>query len=275
MRKLAILVGLLLILTVGILPATAITWGELDGDGHPNVGLISRPDPNDPAKQRPLCSGTLIHSRVFLTAGHCTDFLEYLMAAGRLTIEGVKVSFDTDNALENNLLSVEAVITHPDYNFGPYSNPRDVGALILAEEVTDNITPAELPGEGFLDELRAAGELNQGKTKAKFTLVGYGTTLEWPPPTFIRPDGKRRVAESEYRALLKAWLRMSQNHATDDGGTCYGDSGGPAFWNEDGTEILVGVTSWGDIPCVATGFNYRVDIPETLSFIESVIAGLE
>jgi secreted trypsin-like serine protease len=69
---------------------------------------------------------------------------------------------------------------------------------------------------------------------------------------------------------------MSQNQATGDEGTCYGDSGGPAFWTESaGTEILVGVTSWGDANCVATGFNYRVDIPETLSFINDVIADLE
>ncbi len=274
MRKLSILVMLLLILAVGVLPATAITWGEEDGEGHPNVGLISRPDPSDPSKQRPLCSGTLIHPQVFLTAGHCTDFLEYLMAAGQLTIDGVKVSFDPDNAIENDLLSVEAVITHPDYNFGPYSNPRDVGALILAESVED-IELATLPPEGFLNQLRKEGKLRQGSKGAKFTLVGYGTTLEWPPPNIIFPDGKRRVAESEYQTLLKAWLRMSQNQATDDGGTCYGDSGGPAFWTEpDGTEILVGITSWGDMPCVATGFNYRVDIPETLDFIDDVIADL-
>jgi hypothetical protein len=59
-------------------------------------------------------------------------------------------------------------------------------------------------------------------------------------------------------------------------GTYFGDSGGPAFWTEpDGSEILVGITSWGDANCVATGFNYRVDIPETLSFIDSVIVDLE
>ena len=41
------------------------------------------------------------------------------------------------------------------------------------------------------------------------------------------------------------------------------------------TEILVGVTSWGDASCVASAFNYRVDIPDTLDFIESAIQGLE
>ncbi len=263
----------LLLVTAGIVGA--ITWGQPDGEGHPNVGMISRPDPNNPGAQRALCSGTLIHERVFLTAGHCTDYLERLMAAGRLTIDGVKVSFDPENALENGLLSVEAVITHPDYNFGPYSNPRDVGVLILTEPVTD-LPLATLPDKGFLDELKAARVLNQGKTKAKFTLVGYGTTLEWPPPNVIGIDGVRRVSESEYRALLKAWLRMSQNQATDDGGTCGGDSGGPAFWTEpDGAEILVGITSWGDPYCIATGFNYRVDIPETLDFIADVITSVD
>jgi hypothetical protein len=154
------------------------------------------------------------------------------------------------------------------------SNPHDVGALILAEPVTD-IEPANLPYERFLNDLKAEGKLRQGKNEADFTLVGYGGTLDWPPRE-ITYDDYRQFAESEYQALLKAWLRMSQNHATGDGGTCYGDSGGPAFWTEpDGTEILVGVTSWGDAQCVASAFNYRVDIPETLDFIDDVIAGLD
>lgn len=65
---------------------------------------------------------------------------------------------------------------------------------------------------------------------------------------------------------------MSQNNATDDGGTSYGDSGGPAFWiNPQGREILVGITSWGDVPCVATGFDYRTDIPQTQDFLGWVL----
>jgi hypothetical protein len=150
-----------------------------------------------------------------------------------------------------------------------------VGALILADPVTD-IETANLPYEGFLDDLRHERKLNQGKNKAKFTLVGYGATLDWPPPDIYYED-QRQFSVSEYRALLKAWLRMSQNQATGDGGTCYGDSGGPAFWMdpETGTETLVGITSWGDVPCVASAFNYRVDIPDTLDFIEDVIDNLE
>ena len=150
-----------------------------------------------------------------------------------------------------------------------------MGALILSEPVT-NIEPANLPYEGLLDDLQKVGKLNQGKTKAKFTVVGYGGTLHWPPPSVTYED-TRQFAVSEYRSLLKAWLHMSQNQAAGDGGTCYGDSGGPAFWTDPdtGIEILVGITSWGDIPCVASGFNYRVDIPDTLDFITELILSLD
>jgi hypothetical protein len=36
--------------------------------------------------------------------------------------------------------------------------------------------------------------------------------------------------KTSFRALLKARLCMTQNQGTGDGGTCFGDSGGPAFW---------------------------------------------
>lgn len=176
MKKLSVLVALLVILTIGVLPAAAITWGEPDGDGHPNVGAMVVYHPRY-EKWFVMCSGTLIYPRVFLTAGHCTSSLESLIAAGVLTLVDVKVSFDSDKALEEGMLEVEEIVTHPDYNWGPQSNPHDVGALILAAPVTD-ITPVSLPEEGLLNRLKKAGELRPGPEGAKFTLVGYGATLE-------------------------------------------------------------------------------------------------
>jgi hypothetical protein len=262
MKKLSVLVGILLVLTVGVLPAAAITWGEPDTE-HTNVGAMMMVLPG--WGNTPVCSGTLIHPRVFLTAGHCTDGVD----PGE-----VWVNFNPDGTNLKGILDVAQVITHPDYWWGPTSNPHDVGVLILKKPVK-KLKPANLPEEGFLDQLLAEGKLRQGSEGAKFTLVGYGATLDWPPPDIYYED-YRQYAVSEYQALLDVWLRMSQNQATGDEGTCYGDSGGPAFWMEpDGTEILVGVTSWGDAQCVASAFNYRVDIPETLSFIKDVIDSLE
>jgi secreted trypsin-like serine protease len=264
-KRILVAIVLLIALVAGVTPVLAITWGQPDTE-HDNVGAMVVDHPDFGPYQ--WCSGTLVHPQVFLTAGHCTfDLADY-------GISTVWVNFDQDANNVATLRLVDQVITHPDYNWGPTSNPHDLAALVLVEPATD-IAPANLPYEGLLDDLRAAGVLSQRGDRASFTLVGYGGTLEWPPP-LITYDDERQYAVSEYRALLGSWLRMSQNKATGDGGTCYGDSGGPSFWTDpaSGDEILVGVTSWGDAQCVSSAFNYRVDTADALDFIADVIANL-
>lgn len=251
-------------------PATAITWGWPDGELHRNVGAMVLYDAlNEQWFQG--CSGTLIHKYVFLTAGHCAAWAE------NYDVTEIRVNFAQD-ALDftnpDTWREVDIVVTHPDFAWWPASDRHDVGVLILKEPVEDR-TPAKLAKLGLLDELKKQKKLRQGSEEVDFVVVGYGATLHWPPSP---PDPKhtydhcRQFAFSEYQALLPAWLRMSQNNATDDGGTSYGDSGGPAFWiDSQGREILVGITSWGDVPCVATGFDYRTDIPQTQDFLGWVL----
>jgi hypothetical protein len=270
---LALLVALTLLSST---PASAITWGGLDDtDGYPNVGVfkLSLTEGGEILG----CSGTLIHPKVFLTAAHCTFFTELYLSLE--IANGVWVSFDWDaTSIGSTWLPVQmpnGVVTHPRYSgHGGATDRYDIGALIL--EIDPGIVPANLPKEGYLNDLRSEGLLRQGKDEADFTVVGYGMTLDFPPPQF-NFDPRRRYAESEYQALLKAWLRMSQNQATGDGGTCYGDSGGPAFWFDPDAQkdFLVGITSWGDAVCVATGFNYRTDTATAITFIQGVIAAAD
>jgi len=257
-----------------VLPAKAVTWGWADGDTHPNVGAMVVNFPGNVLGQ--VCSGTLIEvegvegseGRVFLTAGHCTDFLQYLWDTGQITLDDISVNFDEYALEESTLLSVVAFATHPDYSWTPASNRHDVGLLLLTED--SGLTPASLPENGFLDAKKKAGELRDGKEEVDFLVVGYGGTLSWPPPS-VTYDDSRQFAYSEYQALTRSWLHMSQNNATGDGGTCYGDSGGPTFWIDpdtgEETDIVVAITSWGDVPCVATGIAYRVDTSDALDFI--------
>jgi hypothetical protein len=69
--------ALAILLASGV--AHAIINGEPDKgpNAHPYVGaLVSVPPSGEFKGQRiPICSGTLISPRVFLTAGHCTEFL--------------------------------------------------------------------------------------------------------------------------------------------------------------------------------------------------------
>ena len=39
-------------------------------------------------------------------------------------------------------------------------------------------------------------------------------------------------------ALIKGYLRLSQNPATGDGGACYGGCGGPNFLTVEGTRLI-------------------------------------
>ncbi len=152
MKKISIYTTVYFVLSVWVLPGTAVTWGEPDAE-HTNVGAMV----TDSGQFPPFlawCSGILIHPRVFLTAGHCTDAEELEEAEVRT----VCVSFDRKTSNKSTLLAVEQVITHPDYDGGPQSNPHDVGVLILAKRI-DDIKPAILPKEGLLDALKANHEL--------------------------------------------------------------------------------------------------------------------
>ena len=69
--KLLILVAVVAMMLIMVTPIAAVTDGELDGNGHPYVGLMVAQD----ASRNPLwrCSGTLLSPTLFLTAGHCTE----------------------------------------------------------------------------------------------------------------------------------------------------------------------------------------------------------
>ena len=64
-------------------------------------------------------------------------------------------------------------------------------------------------------------------------------------------------------ALVNRWLKISMNPSTGDGGTCYGDSGGPYFLDD----MVVSITVTGDAYCRATDVNYRTDSVSARSFL--------
>ncbi len=255
------LLGILLVASVPV-PAAAITYGTPDST-HTSVGSIVIGPPDYQYVGWQLCSGTLIGPRVFLTAGHCTDFL---LTYG-WPLFYVWVTFDEYLGVPGGTyLAVSAVYSHPNYTSPvvgpvtpPVSNPYDVGVLILAQSVTDR-DPVPLPPAGFLDSLRDQGLLKD----ARFLNVGYGTDAQ------NLPTMARESSTSGFLSLHKAWLYMSQNIHVGNGGTCYGDSGGPIFYKVGAVEQLVVITSWGDTPCKATNNAYRVDIWSSLTFLHQM-----
>lgn len=289
------LIGSLISLTmvlVSALPAIGITWGEPDtGDAYPAVGAIMIDWRVIDVPEFGLgiyCSGTLIHESVFLTAGHCADGL---IADGLIDADGypilgeggeadIWVSFDADpsdfdppdtTTRCDTCLDVVRVVNSPLYRWGPSSDPHDIAAIILAEP--SSITPMPYAGPEALEDLRGSTTPRNGESRERFTVVGYGGSFVGePPPWDIEYLDHRAFAQSAFQNLHNAWLRVSQNQSKGDEGTCYGDSGGPILRDVEGTEVVVGITSWGDVPCASMGFYYRVDIAHSQEFIAAVIA---
>ena len=228
--------------------ASAITYGVPDGNGHPEVAaVLAQHAYSDGTWEE--CTGTLISSRVVLTAEHCDE-----------GVSRVAVTFDSSYDAANGTTYWGTWHGNPNYNQAQ-SNPQDVAVIVL-DKAIKGIAPARLP---------TAGSLSNLSSSQQFTSVGYGAQAVTNGPggkTFHYAD-VRYVATGTLNSINPAWLRISQNPATGNGGTCYGDSGGPNFLGagENETNIVAATTITGDTPCRSTNVDYRLDTASARAFL--------
>jgi hypothetical protein len=249
----------------------AITYGFVDSNNtYSNTGAFIVKS-STTGKIFLICSGTLIAPNVFLTASHCTSFYTNELVPLGYT---AYVSFDKsipfgDLTTQNtNLLAVSNVVTNPGYNQAQ-GDSGDIGALILSSNV-NGLTPAALPSCGLLNQLGA----HNGLKNAVFTNAGYGVqnrVVGGGVPYFqdVNPI-PRMYSFSSFNSLNKGYLRLSQNPSTGNGGTCFGDSGGPNFLTVNGQQILAAITITGDSVCRSTNVVYRLDTVSAQTFFAYV-----
>ena len=262
-----------MLLVVGVRVA-AITFGFTDTNNtFSNVGAFIVKSPTT-GNIFPICSGTLIAPDVFLTASHCTAFFEQVLAPAGFT---AFVSFDSPigfgdlTSRRTRLIPAIEVVTNPAFNQSQ-SDSGDIAVLLLDPKQTRGIEPATLPTAGLLDEILAAG----GFDGAPVTNVGYGLqnrVVGGGVPFFqdLNPI-PRMFSFSTFNALNGGYIRYSQNSSTGDGGTCFGDSGGPQFFTFDGTTYIVSITITGDAVCRATNVSYRLDAEGARSFLAPYVS---
>jgi hypothetical protein len=230
-------------------PAWAITNGSADDVAHPEVGAILGHKPN-PDGTWTYCTGTLISPTVFLTAAHCDE--------GEAR---VAVTFESSYDSATGKTYWGTWHADPLYNQAQ-SDPHDIAVVVL-DKAVKGIAPARLPKAGSLEALRVGDPI---------TSVGYGAqsvTMGAGGANFHYAD-VRYFATGSVSSLNAAWIRASMNPATGDGGTCYGDSGGPNFLGD--TNIVAGTTITGDFVCRATNVDYRMDTESARSFLKTYVA---
>ena len=185
---------------------------------------------------------------MFLTAAHCGE-------------DGTRVGVTFDTAYEDGDRVYYGTFEADPLYSQAQSDPHDI-AVVVFDSPVRGITPAELPEADALASLSGSQE---------FTAVGYGAyeVTNGPGGHQYLYNDVRMTATGTLNATNPSWLRISMNASTGNGGTCYGDSGGPNFLGT--TDIIAAITITGDAVCRATNVVYRLDTESARTFLEDYV----
>lgn len=213
-----------------------------------------------------ICSSTLIAPDVVLLAAHCLDDYAFTFGFGEVenktvywTRKADLTSWDgstTDPPLPDDAVEASDWVIHQDFDIQSLqmglADNKDIALLFLNEPVLD-VEPAYLPTAEEGQQLQAGDFLY---------IVGWGqqsaTQFGTQPPEgsyAIKQQGESFVVEINT-------YEFKVGEEETDVRKCHGDSGGPSFWENGDSTLLVGVTShaYDDSDCFETGgVDTRVD----------------
>ena len=215
--------------------------GDAEIDAWPSMaGIVVSGD--FPLEDRFFCGGSVIADRWILTAAHC------MFNPLGSEIEPVEIRVVVGI---NDLLDVTAderivsnIFVHPQYNTGGGTLQNDIALLELANAVSVPVsTMFAGDTESLSDSLaHIAGWGATGVSQTNGSEIYPNLLQDASVP--IVPLARCNSAESYQGGVLDTQVCAGYEEGGID--SCVGDSGGPLFVIENGVQVQVGITSFGN-----------------------------
>jgi trypsin len=200
--------------------------------------------PGDDAHERQFCGGSLVTTRIVITAAHCV----FGMSASDIDVVLGRTTLSTSEGAE---IPAQAVSFQSNYNHPPeISNipPRyDVGYVVLAQPSAQSRIPIANASEASLWAPGATEKISGwGCTSEPNFLFGCATSDTLRHATVPIVADSDCGSASDYGAEFDPSTMVCAGFPDGGVDTCNGDSGGPLQAPTGGGYRLVGITSWGD-----------------------------